>query len=87
MSHENAEIVRRAIAAFNGRDFNVALRDAAPDGTVDMSHSRGPDADVYVGHDAVRRFWTDMTEPFERHFELRDSRQGAASSRASASAV
>jgi ketosteroid isomerase-like protein len=38
-----------------------------------MSHSRGPDvAGVYVGHDAVRRFWTDMTEPFERHTMVPD---------------
>jgi ketosteroid isomerase-like protein len=70
---ENVEIVRRAIEAFNRRDFDVALRDVAPDGTVDMSHSRGPDAGVYVGHDAVRRFWTaDMTEPFERHTMVPD---------------
>ena len=67
MSHENVEIVRRAIEAFNRRDFDEALQDVAPDATVDFSHSRGPDAGVYVGHDAIRRFWTDMTEPFERH--------------------
>jgi hypothetical protein len=36
--------VCRAIEAFNRRDFDLALRDVAPDGTVDMSHSRGPDA-------------------------------------------
>jgi ketosteroid isomerase-like protein len=67
VSDQNVQIVRRAIEAFNRRDFDMALRDIAPNGTVDMSHSRGPDASVYVGHDAVRRFWTDMTEPFERH--------------------
>jgi ketosteroid isomerase-like protein len=72
VSQQNVEIVRRAIEAFNRRDFDVALRDVAPDGTVDMSHSRGPDAGVYVGHDAVRRFWTDMTEPFERHTMVPD---------------
>jgi ketosteroid isomerase-like protein len=66
VSAENVEIVRRAFEAFNRRDFDVALRDAAPDVTVDMSHSRGPYADVYVGHDAIRRVWTDLTEVFER---------------------
>ena len=45
----------------------MALRDVALEGTVEMSHSRGPDAGVYMGRDAVRRFWTDVTEPFERH--------------------
>jgi ketosteroid isomerase-like protein len=45
--------------------LDVALPDAAPDATVDWSHSRGPDVGVYVGHDAIRRFWTDLTEPFE----------------------
>jgi ketosteroid isomerase-like protein len=67
MSQENVEIVGRAIEAFNRQDFDAALRDVARDATVDMSHSRGPDAGVYAGHDAVRRFWTDMTEPFEQH--------------------
>ena len=67
MTQDNVEIVRRAIDGFNRWDFDVALRDAVPGATVDMSHSRGPDAGVYVGHDAIRRFWTDRTEPFERH--------------------
>ena len=72
MSQENVEIVRRAIEAFNRLDFDAALWDAAPDATVDFSHSRGPDAGVYVGHDAIRRLWTDMTEPFERHTMIPD---------------
>jgi ketosteroid isomerase-like protein len=67
VSQENVEIVRRAIEAFNRRDLDVALRDIAPDATVDWSHSRGPDVGVYVGHDAIRRFWTDLTEPFEEN--------------------
>ena len=66
MSQENVEIVRRALEAFSRGDFDVALQHAAPDATLDWSHSRGPNAGVYVGHDAIRRFWTDMTEPFER---------------------
>jgi ketosteroid isomerase-like protein len=72
MSLENVEIVRRAIEAFNRGDFDVALQDVAPDATVDFSHSRGPDAGVYGGHDAIRRFWTDITEPFERHTMVPD---------------
>jgi ketosteroid isomerase-like protein len=69
---EHVEIVRRAIEAFNRGDFDVALRDAAPDATADFSHSRGPDAGVYVGHDAIRRLWTEITEPFERHTMVPD---------------
>jgi ketosteroid isomerase-like protein len=72
MSQENVEIVRRAFEAFNRGDFDAALRDTAPDAAVDWSHSRGPDAGVYVGHDAIRRFWTDITEPFERHTVVAD---------------
>jgi ketosteroid isomerase-like protein len=66
MSRKNVEIVRRAIDAFNRGDFDAALQDIAPEATVDWSHSRGPDAGVYVGHDAIRRLWTELTEPFER---------------------
>ena len=67
MSQENVEIVRRAIEAFNREDFDAALQDAAPDMTLDWSHSRGLNAGIYVGQDAIRRFWTDMVEPFEQH--------------------
>jgi ketosteroid isomerase-like protein len=72
VSQRNVEIVRRAVEAFNRRDFNVALRDAAPDATFDMSHSRSPEAGVYVGHDAVRRLLTDLTDPFERQRTVPD---------------
>jgi len=66
MLQENVEIVRRAIEAFNRGDFDGALQDAAPDATVDWSRARGLNAGVYVGHDAIRRFWTDLAETFER---------------------
>jgi ketosteroid isomerase-like protein len=66
VSQENVEILHRALEAFNRRDFDVALRDVAPDATVDMSRSLSPDAGIYVGHDAIRRLWRDMTEPFEQ---------------------
>src|SRR6478752_7532018 len=72
MSQENVEIMRRVIEAFNRGDLDLALKDVAPDATIDWSHSRGPDAGVYVGHDAIRRFWTNMTEPFEQHTFVAD---------------
>jgi ketosteroid isomerase-like protein len=66
MSRENVELVHRAMEAFNRRDFDTVLQDVAPDAVVDMSRSQGPDAGVYVGRDAIRRFWTDLMEGFER---------------------
>jgi ketosteroid isomerase-like protein len=35
MSEQNAEIVRAALAAWNRRDWDEALKDAAPDAEVD----------------------------------------------------
>jgi ketosteroid isomerase-like protein len=64
--------VRRAIEAFNRGDLDAALRDVAADATVDWSHSRGLDAGVYVGHDAMRRFWANMTEPFHQNTLVAD---------------
>jgi ketosteroid isomerase-like protein len=72
MSQQNLEVMRRAIDAFNRRDFDVVFAHLAPDATVDFSHSRGLDAGVYVGHDAIRRLWTDMTAPFELHTMVAD---------------
>ena len=39
MSQENVEIVRRVMEAFNGGDFDAALRDVAPDADVRLSRS------------------------------------------------
>jgi ketosteroid isomerase-like protein len=72
VSPENAKIVRRAIEAFNRRDFDAALRDVAPDATIDFSRSRGLDAGVYVGHEAIRRLWTSLSEPFALHTMVPD---------------
>jgi ketosteroid isomerase-like protein len=66
VSQENVEIVRRAIDAFNSGDLAGALRDAATDIEVDWSRSRGLEAGVYVGYDAVRHFWMGFLETFER---------------------
>jgi ketosteroid isomerase-like protein len=66
VSQENVEIVRRVIDAFNRRDIDMALRDAVPDATLDWSRSRGLDAGIYVGTDAIRRFWTEIFDAFEQ---------------------
>ena len=79
MSQENVEIVRGAIEAFNREDFDAALQDAAPDMALDWSHSRGPNAGMYVGQDAIRRFWTDMIERSSRPGSSRRSSSPRAS--------
>jgi ketosteroid isomerase-like protein len=66
VSQQNVEIVRRSIEAFNRRDIDAALQDAVPEVTLDWSRSRGLDAGVYVGWDAIRRFWTEIFAAFER---------------------
>jgi len=70
MSQENVEVVRRAIAAYNRRDFE-AIRDLNhPDVQVDWSASRGLAAGVYQGQEEVMRFYQDFLETFEEvHFE------------------
>jgi len=52
MSQENAEIVRRAIEAFNRRELPVELLDAAPEWIEDP---RYPDAQTYRGPEGVER--------------------------------
>lgn len=66
MSEENVEIVRRAIEAFNRRDLDAALRDLDPDAEVDWSRSRGVEAGVYRGNEAVRVFWRSFLDTFDR---------------------
>ncbi len=65
MSQENVEVVRRAIAAYNRRDFE-AIRDLNhPDVQVDWSASRGLAAGVYQGQEEVMRFYQDFLGTFE----------------------
>jgi ketosteroid isomerase-like protein len=66
MSQENVEIVVRAIDAFNARDLDAALRDLDPDAVIDWSRSRGVEAGIYRGHEAVRGFWSTFLDTFDR---------------------
>jgi ketosteroid isomerase-like protein len=63
MSQEDVEIVRAAIDAWNRRDWDSALRDAAPDVEYDLSGALGPFRGVY-GRDEIERAWADLTEGF-----------------------
>ena len=63
MSQDNVEIARAAIDAWNRRDWDAALRDAAPDVEYDLSRALGPFRGVYR-RDEVQRAWADLTEGF-----------------------
>jgi ketosteroid isomerase-like protein len=65
MSQENVEVARIALAAYNRRDFDTmrALND--PEVELDWSRSRGLEAGVYRGSDAVMRFYENFLGTFE----------------------
>jgi ketosteroid isomerase-like protein len=64
VSQENVEIVKRAIEAFSRGDLD-AIEDGA-DVEVDWSRSRGLEAGIYRGREAVHRFWATFYETFGR---------------------
>jgi ketosteroid isomerase-like protein len=66
MSQENVEVVRRTIDAFNQRDVDGMVRDWHSEIEVDWSRSRGPEAGIYHGQEAVLGFWTTFFEMFDR---------------------
>ena len=65
MSQENVEVVRAALAAWNRRDWDEALKDAAPDVEVDGSSMTGEWRGVHRGPDEVKRWWEKFMEPWE----------------------
>jgi ketosteroid isomerase-like protein len=65
MSQENVEIVRRGFDAYNRGDLDGVLETWAPDAVVDWSRSRGFDAGVFRGHDAIRAHWQRLLESFD----------------------
>ena len=64
MSQENVEIARRAIDAFNRRDWDAALKDLAQDFVLDFSRVDGPLQGVF-GRDQVRSFWDEFVGAWE----------------------
>ncbi len=66
MSQQNVEIVRRAIDALNRGDMDAALLSSDPEVEVDWSRSRGLTPGIHRGYEAVRAFWTNIHETFER---------------------
>jgi ketosteroid isomerase-like protein len=64
MSEQTSDLIRRGYDAFNRGDVDAALAQMHPDvewHVLDVF----PDADVYHGHEGVRRFWELWTESFE----------------------
>jgi hypothetical protein len=63
MSQENVEIARRAIDAYNRRDFEAMRALNHHDVELDWSASRGLEAGVYRG-EAVMRFYENFFDTF-----------------------
>ncbi len=78
MSEENVEALRRAVIAYNGADVDALLEELDPD--VEWRSLNqvmfGGQAQVYTGHDGVRRFMTEVEEAFAQarieKLEVRD---------------
>jgi ketosteroid isomerase-like protein len=64
MSQENVEVVKQAIAAYNRRDFEAMQMLNHPDVQLDWSASRGIEAGVYRGWEAVARFYQSYFDTF-----------------------
>ncbi len=66
MSEENLEKVRAGMEAWNRRDWDGALKHAAPDVVVDNSTAIGEWRGVHRGAEEIKRMWRLITEPWER---------------------
>ncbi|MFL5820566.1 MAG: nuclear transport factor 2 family protein [Solirubrobacteraceae bacterium] len=65
MSRENVEVVRRFIDALNRADLEAASEYVDPGAEVDWSRSRGVEAGIYRGDEAVRKFWRTFFDVFD----------------------
>src|SRR3954463_2421970 len=65
MSEENVEMIRAAMEAWNRRDWDEALKDAAPDFVLDNSMNAGEWRGVHRGSDEVKRTWGMFTEAWQ----------------------
>jgi ketosteroid isomerase-like protein len=64
MSQDNVEIVKAAFEAWNGRDWDAAVKDSAPGAEFDVSRAYGPYRGVYRLDQ-----WRQLIEDFSRTFE------------------
>jgi ketosteroid isomerase-like protein len=65
MSQENVEVAQRCFDAYNRRDLAALRVLNDPNTELDWSASRGVEAGVYRGIDAVLRFYTDFFDAFQ----------------------
>jgi hypothetical protein len=63
MSHENVELYRRGIEAFNSRNLDAFLALADPD-VVGISRVLAIEGSIYRGHDGTREWWNDLLGVF-----------------------
>ena len=63
---ERVELVKRSLAAYNGRDFEALRRISHPDMELDWSASRGLEAGVYRGVEDVLGFYRNFLDTFEQ---------------------
>ena len=64
MSQENVEIVRGAMARFSAGDYEGTLEAIAEDAVWEPSGRFVGSSERYSGHDGIRRFWAEFTEPW-----------------------
>ena len=71
MSQENVEIVRRFYDSWNKQDLDGVLECADAEIEFDWSASRAPFRGIYVGHEGLTRFWTEVRDAWEVfHLEI-----------------
>jgi ketosteroid isomerase-like protein len=64
VSAENVDTARRLVAAFNDRDVEGFLADAAPDAEIHSLRAQ-LEGTPYRGHDAIRQMFADFDEDWE----------------------
>jgi ketosteroid isomerase-like protein len=70
VSEANVEVVQRVMQRFADQDIEAALKDIAPEATLDWSNSDALDSGVYTGHAAWRAFMQARDDALgERRFE------------------
>lgn len=71
MSHENVEVVRRALAAFNSGEVEQVLAVVQPDFEARIAPELSAEPDTYRGSSGLRRYFDSFREAFEEiRFEV-----------------
>lgn len=76
-SQENVELFKRALEAFNRRDFDAVLEQLDPEAEwhPGVAASLGGEATTFRGHEEVRKGLQDLVDAFEDlHLEVAETR-------------